>query len=207
VGGNGTNGNGRHPPEPRDEPALQQWVPGPGWQRRPHPVPRRRGDRRRLRLVLAGTGAILLLVAWSLAFTNGVRSVEPTIEDEDFVADAEDLCTEVRDRLADAAADRRDRELSPAERADAVDATVDALADMARDLRDISPPGEDGEEVAAWLAEWGQVLESGRRTADALRREDDDAAEQAARDGQDPARAVNAFAGANGLPACGTTPA
>jgi hypothetical protein len=146
-------------------------------------------------------------VAWSLAFTNGVRSVEPTIEDEDFVADAEDLCTDVRDRLADAAAARRDRELSPAERADAVDATVDALADMVRDLREISPAGEDGEEVAVWLSDWEQVLESGRRTADALRREDDDAAEQAARDGQDPARAVNAFAGANGLPACGTTPA
>jgi hypothetical protein len=157
--------------------------------------------------VLAGTGAALLLVAWSLAFTNGVRSVEPTIEDEDFVADAEDLCTDVRDRLADAAAARRDRELSPAERADAVDATVDALADMVRDLGEISPAGEDGEEVAVWLSDWEQVLESGRRTADALRREDDDAAEQAARDGQDPARAVNAFAGANGLPACGTTPA
>jgi hypothetical protein len=78
---------------------------------------------------------------------------------------------------------------------------------MVRDLGEISPAGEDGEEVAVWLSDWEQVLESGRRTADALRREDDDAAEQAARDGQDPARAVNAFAGANGLPACGTTPA
>ena len=157
--------------------------------------------------MLAGTGAFLLLVAWSLAFTNGVRSVEPTIDDEDFVADGEALCADVRDRLAEAAEARRQRDLSAAERADAVDATVDALAAMARDLRDIAPAGEDGEEVAAWLADWREVLQSGRRTADALRREDDDAARQAALDGQDPARAVNAFAGANGMPACGTTPA
>jgi len=209
VGSNGSggNGNGHHPPEPGDEPALERWVPGPGWQRRTAPVRRRRWDRRRLRLVLAGTGAVLLLVAWSLAFTNGVRSVEPTIDDDDFVADAERLCADVRDRLSAAAAARRDRELSAAERADAVDATVDALAVMLRDLREISPSGEDGEDVTAWLADWQRVLDSGRRTADALRREDDDAAQQAALDGQDPARAVNTFAGANGLPACGTTPA
>ena len=157
--------------------------------------------------MLAGSGAALLLVAWSLAFTNGVRSVEPTIDDEDFVADAEDLCADVRDRLADAAEARRDLDLSPTERADAVDATVDALAAMVRDLRDMQPPGADGEEVAEWLADWERVLDTGRRTAEALRRDDENDARDAALAGQDPARAVNAFAGANGLPACGTTPA
>jgi hypothetical protein len=202
----GTNGNGHHPPEPGDEPALQQWVPGPGWQRRAAPVRRRRSDRRRLRLVLAGSGAFLLLVAWALAFTNGVRSVEPTIDDDDFVAEAEDVCGAVRQRLADAAEARPDT-LSSADRADAIDATVDTLAAMLRDLRDIQPSGADGEDVAAWLANWQRVLDSGRHTADALRSEDDDALRDAARDGQVPARAVNAFAGANGLPACGTTPA
>jgi hypothetical protein len=206
VGGNGTNGNGRHPPEPGEEPRLEQWVPGPGWQRRTGPAPRRRWDRRRLRLVLAGTGGVLVLVAWLLAFTNGVRSVEPSIDDEEFVADAEDICADVRARLADAAA-ARDDDLSSTERADAVDATVDTLAAMLRDLRDIQPSGEDGEQVAAWLQDWEHVLDSGRRTADALRRDDRDAADDAAREGQDPARAVNAFAGANGLPACGTAPA
>jgi hypothetical protein len=208
VGGNGSNGsNGRHPPEPDDSTPLRQWVPGPGWQRRTRPARRRRWNRRRLRLVLAGAGGVLLLVAWSLAFTNGVRTVQPTIADEDFVADAEELCVAVRDRLADAAQGRSDEELSPAERADAVDATVEELAGMLRHLRDIQPPGADGEEVADWLADWERVLDSGRRTADALRRDDEDGARQAALDGQDPARAVNAFAGANGLPACGTTPA
>jgi len=207
MGGNGTNGNGRHPPEPGDEAPLQQWVPGPGWQRRAAPVRRRRGDRRRLRLVLAGTGGLLLLVAWAMAFTNGVRSVEPTIDDEEFVAEAEDICERVRDRLGDAAEARRDADLTSEQRAAAVEATVETLDGMLRDLRDIRPPGGDGEEVAAWLADWERVLDSGRRTATALRRDDQEAAEQAARDGQDPARAVNAFAGANGLPACGTTPA
>jgi hypothetical protein len=208
VGGSGGNGsNGRRPPDPDDSTPLQQWVPGPGWQRRTPPAPRRGWNRRRLRLVLAGTGGVLLLVAWSLAFTNGIRTVDPTIDDDDFVADAEELCLAVRERLADAADARRDEELSSAERADAVDATVDELGRMLRDLRDIQPSGGDGEEVADWLADWGRVLDSGRRTADALRRDDEDAARQAALDGQEPARAVNAFAAANGLPACGTTPA
>ena len=206
MGANGSNGNGRHPPEPEDDPPLRQWVPGPGWQRRTVPAAGRRWDRRRLRLVLAGTGGLLLIVAWLLAFTNGIRSVEPSIEDDDFVAGAEDICLDARNRLADAAAARAD-DLSPAQRADAVDATVDTLTAMLRDLRDIQPPGEDGEEVATWLESWQRVLDSGRRTADALRRDDTDAADAAARAGQDPARAVNAFAGANGLPACGTAPA
>jgi hypothetical protein len=171
------------------------------------PVRRRRWSRRRVRLVLAGTGGVLLLLAWTLAFTNGVRTVEPTIDDEDFVAEAGDVCVAVRERLADAAEARVDDELDGAERADAIDATVDALTAMLRDLRDIRPSGADGEEVAAWLAEWERVLDSGRRTADALRGEDDDAAAQAAQEGQVPARAVNSFAAANGLRACGTAPA
>lgn len=205
MGGNGTNGNGHHPPEPPEDVPLQRWVPGPGWQRRRVPVPRRRWSRRRLRLVLAGSGVVLLLVAWSLAFTNGVRSIEPTIDDEDFVAEAEQLCSDVRAQLGDAAEARGD-DLSPADQGAAVDDTVDALAAMVRDLRDIRPPGEDGEEVTTWLAAWERVLDSGRRTADALRTDDREAAREAALAGQDPAREVNAFAGANGLPACGTTP-
>ena len=205
MGANGSNGsNGSSPPEPGDGPSLEAWVPGPGWQRRASPVRRRRRwARRRLRLVLAASGGVLLLVAWSLAFTSGVRSVEPTVDDEDFLAEAEDLCTSVRDRLAEAAAEREE-ELTPAEQAAALRATVDALAAMVRDLRDIQPPGADGEEVAAWLADWERVLDTGRRIAEALRRDDREAAAAADRAGQGPARAVNAFAGANGLPACGT---
>jgi hypothetical protein len=156
--------------------------------------------------VLAGSGAALLVVAWAIAFTSGVRSVEPTVDDEDFLADAEAVCEDTRDVLTEAARARGDDELSPEEQADAVDATVETLASMVRDLRDLRPPGAEGEEVDDWLAEWERVLESGRRTADALRRDDRDGAEEAALAGQDPARAVNAFAGANGVPACGTTP-
>ena len=102
----GTNGsNGSSPPEPGEGPSLEAWVPGPGWQRRATPAGRRRRwSRRRLRLVLAGSGGFLLLVAWSIAFTSGVRSVEPTVEDEDFLAEAEDLCESVRERLAAVAA-------------------------------------------------------------------------------------------------------
>jgi hypothetical protein len=203
VGTNGRNGDRPHDDEP---PALQAWVPGPGWQRRGAPLRRRRSDRRRWRLVLAGSGAALLLVAWGIAFTSGVRSVEPTVDDEDFLTDAEAVCEAARDRLTEAARARGDDELAPEEQATAVDATVDTLASMIHDLRDLRPAGADGEEVDAWLDDWERVLDSGRRTAEALRRDDRDAAEDAAVAGQDPARAVNAFAGANGLPACGTTP-
>jgi hypothetical protein len=203
VGTNGRNGDRPHDDE---QPALQAWVPGPGWQRRDVPGGRRRWDRRRWRLVLAGSGAALLLLAWGIAFTSGVRSVEPTVEDEDFLADAEALCEAARSRLTEAARARGDDELAPDEQATAVDATVDTLASMVRDLRDLRPAGADGEEVDAWLDDWERVLDSGRRTADALRRDDRDAAEDAAVAGQEPARAVNAFAGANGVPACGTTP-
>ncbi len=208
MGSNGSNGsNGSTPHEPGDQPPLEQWVPGPGWQRRSAPVPRRRWDRRRLRLVLAGSGAGLLVLAWVIAFTSGVRSVEATIEDEDFLADAADVCADVRAELADAADARSDEELGPAEQGTAVEETVEALSGMLRDLRDLRPAGADGVVVDAWLDAWEEVLASGRRTADALRREDREAAEDAALQGQEPARAVNAFAAANGVPACGTSPA
>jgi hypothetical protein len=146
------------------------------------------------------------VVAWAIAFTSGVRSVEPTVDDEEFLADAEAVCERARDVLTDAAQARGDDELSPEEQAAAVDATVETLSSMVRDLRDLQPAGAEGAEVGAWLEDWQRVLDSGRRTAEALRRDDRDAAEEAALAGQDPARAVNAFAGANGLPACGTTP-
>lgn len=207
MGANGSNGsNGSHRPEPGDETPLERWVPGPGWQRRAAPVRRHRWSRRRWRLVLAGAGGSLLLVAWSLAFTSGVRSVEPTLEDEDFVAEAEELCESVRDRLAEVARERDD-DLSLAQQGSAVGATVEALDAMVRDLRDLRPSGADGEEVDAWLADWERVLDAGRRIADALRREDQEAAAAADRGSQAPARSVSAFAGANGMPACGTTPA
>jgi hypothetical protein len=63
--------------------------------------------------VLFASGGALLLVAWLLAFTNGISSVEPSIDDDDFVAEAEDLCADVRSRLAGAAA-------APAEQTDKI---------------------------------------------------------------------------------------
>src|SRR5215218_8592235 len=105
MGANGSNG---HQPVPEDaEPPLEAWVPGPGWQRRAAPPGRPRLDRRRLRLVLAGAGGALLLVVWTLAFTSGVRSVQPTVDDDEFLADAGDVCDRMRDRLAAEAAGRR----------------------------------------------------------------------------------------------------
>lgn len=214
----GTNGDGAHPPEPDEDPfagGIERWVPGPGWRRREGaPASFRafadarsaeaRRRRRRLRLVFGTTGVVLLVLAWSMAFSSGVSTVEQTVGDEAFLAAARDVCDPVRDRLADAAEARRSRDLDDGERAEALDGVVGELDDMVDELAELEPDLEDRAEVEDWLAQWGGVLASGRRTADALADGDRDAAALAARAGQDPARAVNAFAGANGIPACGT---
>lgn len=214
----GSNGNGAHPPEPEDDTfaaGLERWVPGPGWQRR-EGAPASFGEladtraaaarrrRRRLRLAFGSSGLALLLVAWSLAFSSGVRSGEPTVGDEAFVADARAVCERVRDRLADAADARRTEDLDDEERAEALEAVVAELDGMVDELAELDPDPEDRAEVEGWLAQWDAVLASGRRTADALAEGDRDAAALAARAGQDPAQGVNAFAGANAIPACGT---
>ena len=208
----GSNGNGAHPPEPGEEQApggLERWVPGPGWQRRAGgPLAgRRRQQRRRLRLVFAVAGAGLLLLAWSMAFSSGVRSVEPTVGDEAFVEEARDLCGPVRERIDAAAEAHQVGDFDDdSERAEAIEGLVAELEDLVDGLADLRPDAEDVEDVDGWLAQWDVVLDSGRRTADALADGDRSRADAASRDSRDAARAVNRFAAANGLPACGVPP-
>jgi hypothetical protein len=146
---------------------------------------------------------VCLVGAWSVAFSESVPSVEPTIGDEGFVQAANDVCRPVQERLADGAARRRG-DGSDEARAAAVSEVVSALDAMVTDLGTLRPAAADQREVEGWLGAWQGVLESGRATAAALREGDTASVEDAADAGQAPARAVNRFAQANGLRWCAT---
>lgn len=199
----GANGNGVSPPDPGgdDHPGLLPgWVPGPGWRRREPPRSARGGQRRRLRNALllgAGLSTALALVA---AFSSSVSSVTPTITDDGFASAASTLCAPVARQLAEAAEPQR--EPTDAERAEAIDARVSLLTGMVDGIARLEPAVDDRPAVEAWLGDWRAVLRSGRDTASARRLGDDDAAAEASRFGQAPAAGVDAFALANGMPAC-----
>lgn len=137
-----------------------------------------------------------------LAFTASAPTVRPTISDERFVADANAVCRPFQDRLASTSTIGQDA--SDGDRSGAIEAVVAELERMVGVLATLELEVDDRAEVEAWLADWDAVLTSGRRTADALAAGDRDAADRAADAGQRPARAVNAFASANGLGACAT---
>ena len=153
--------------------------------------------------MLGALGVACLLGAWSVAFSESVPSIEPTIADERFVRAANDVCRPVQERLVDRAGGSND-EASDPERAAAVSEVVSALDAMVADLGALRPAAADQGEVERWLGAWRGVLESGRATAAALREGDGESVEDAADAGQAPARAVNRFAQANGLRWCAT---
>ncbi|MGH9183771.1 MAG: hypothetical protein ACRDZ9_08225 [Acidimicrobiales bacterium] len=205
MGSNGSrpvDGDGRRPPEPGADTEgvgsdLRPWAAGAG--RHGQRTAGRR--RRRTRLALLVGGAVTV-VAWLVGFSASLSRVAPTIDDEEYVQEANDVCAQVARRLAGTVPPPADR--APGERARLIEETVAALEAMVDRLVTLRPATSDAEAVDRWLSAWDQVLDSGRRTAAALRVGDARAAEAASDRGTEPARQVNAFAGVNGITACTT---
>lgn len=157
------------------------------------------------RLVLAV--AIAAMVAmWAyilyLAIGPGRQAPIDRLEDPAFAAAAQERCSAALDQVAllpDAA-----ESPSPEARAGVIEeanAIFDAMLD---DLLLLAPQGEEGEMVAAWVADWRTYLGDRQAYADALRSDPTASFLVSAKDNEQVTEFIDGFAADNQMPACGT---
>ncbi len=163
------------------------------------PARRRRLTRGVLVVVVTAMVAMWGYVVY-LAFGPGRQDPPDRLDDPAFATAAEARCDEALDAVA--ALPRASEVRTPAERADVVEDANQAFAAMLVDLEALTPGGEDGRIVRAWLADWRTYLADREAYADAVRDDPDAQLYVSARDSQQVTEYVEAFAADNHMPAC-----
>lgn len=169
----------------------------------PEPHARRRWSPGRV----AATGVVVLLLAmWGyvlyLAFGPGRQPPPDRLDDTTFAVAAQAVC---RDALDDVAELPRAVETpDPVERAAVVEAANDRFARMLDDLAVLTPAGEDGAVVTAWLADWAVYLGDRSAYAEALRTDPDARLLVTPKQNEQVTEFIDAFAKDNRMPSCGT---
>lgn len=169
----------------RDEQQRRRWTPG--------------------RIVI--TAIVVALVAmWGyvlyLALGPGRQDPPDRLDDPAFASAAQDRCSaalDVIDDLPDAV-----QATDPADRAAVVEEANQELAAMLDDLAELTPVGEDGELVTAWLADWRTFLEDREAYVHALATDPEARLLVSAKDNEQITEFIDAFAADNRMPACGT---
>ncbi len=125
------------------------------------------------------------------------------LQDRDWVAQAEQLCSQARTELARLPQARDARNLT--DRANQIDAATEVLAQMKAALVALAPQGEDGAVLALWFQTWDSYLADRQTHADALRQGEDRqfrvTADPQRGDGVD--ALLDAFANRNRMASCG----
>ena len=92
----------------------------------------------------------------------------------------------------------------PVKRAAVVEAANDRFARMLDDLAVLTPAGEDGAVVTAWLADWAVYLGDRSAYAEALRTDPDARLLVTPKQNEQVTEFIDAFAKDNRMPSCGT---
>lgn len=156
---------------------------------------------------IAATVAVAAMVAmWGyvlyLAFGPGRQPPPDRLDDPAFAREAELVCAAALDDVA--VLPRASQAGSARERAQIVDRANDRFAEMLDELQPLTPAGEDGEIVSAWLADWRTYLGDREAYAEALRSDPDARLFVTAKDRDQITEFIDAFAADNRMPACGT---
>src|SRR5688572_5440436 len=137
-----------------------------------------------------------------LAFGPGRQSSPDELADPTFGRQAQARCEAAHEDLADLPVAIEAG--TAAERADIVDEANARFATMLDEIEPLAPEGEDGEIVAAWIADWRTYLEDRAAYADALRTDPDAQLFVTARDREQVTEYIDAFAADNHMAACAT---
>ncbi len=199
----GANGSSSTPPE--GAPSNREWrttrVPsragthGPG---RPPPPPHRWA------LIAA---AVLFVVLFGVVFTRGLNSgpkLPPrTVEDQEFVRQANAACART---LPDLRRDRARRRTGDERKEEALAGTVERttveLERLSGEVRDLPVSTDDRVEVSRWLDDWDAYVATGRRFADSLRRRDNKSYAAISAESTELSERIFAFSKANGISEC-----
>lgn len=151
-------------------------------------------------MLRAAVIAVPLLVWWSLAGRDtGVR-VARTVDDESFIAAANDACRQVVPKVREA----RDRLERPEEDEliASVEESADAFAELVKQLRAIDVDAADRADVSSWLDDFDRYVALGGQYADALRSQDQERIQEVSERSDTVGRELHAFAVANDLDEC-----
>ena len=156
---------------------------------------------------MAATVAVLAMLAmWGyvlyLAFGPGRQPPPDRLDDPTFGREAEEVCSAALDDVA--ALPRAVQAESAAERAEIVHQANTRFSRMLDDLEPLTPGGEDGELVGAWLSDWRTYLGDREDYADALEVDPEARLFVTAKDREQITEFIDAFAADNRMPACGT---
>ena len=130
----------------------------------------------------------------------GAGDAAPSISDREFSSAADDLCSERLPPLRADISDDAPRE--PAEVAPTVAARAESLDALVGELRQLPIRSAARPEVDAWLADWDDYIDVGRRYSEALKQGDPQGYSSVAEEGEVPQARISAFARANGLTSC-----
>jgi len=156
--------------------------------------------------VLAITTVVLLVAMWGyvlyLAFGPGRQPPPDRLSDPTFATDAQAIC-----EAAHADVDQLPRAIEATdadERADVVAEANARFTAMVDDLEAITPPGEDGQIVTEWLADWRTYLGDRADYVEALRRDPDTQLVVTAKDREQITEYIDAFSADNKMITCAT---
>jgi len=156
--------------------------------------------------VLVVVIVVAMVAMWGyvlyLAVGPGRQPPPDRLADPAFAQQAQAVC---EGALADVA------ELPPAVQADTATERAGIVADanarfaaMIDEIEPLAPAGDDGEIVAAWVADWRTYLDDRGAYADALRSDRGARLYVTAKDREQVTEYIDAFAADNHMPACGT---
>ena len=151
-------------------------------------------------------GVLLMVSMWVyvlyLAIGPGRQPSPDRLDDPTFATTAQDRCDAANDEV---------RQLPTASQARSADDRADVLvqanaiyAVMLEDLARLAPPGEPGEVVSEWLADWTIYLGDREDFAARLRADDDARLLVSPKEGDQITEFIDAFAKDNRMTACGT---
>ena len=175
-------------------------------------VPSRRGGgptgraappSRRWVLIAAGLFVVLFGVVFARGLNSGPKLPPRTVEDQEFVRQANAACARSLPGLREDRSRRRTgddgKEAALAQTVDRAAAELDRLS---AEVRALPVSADDREDVSRWLDDWGAYVATGRRFADALRRSDNKSYAAISADSTELSERIFAFSKANGISEC-----
>jgi hypothetical protein len=155
--------------------------------------------------LVAASVVVLGVPLLTLRMGNDAPDLPPrTVEDQEFVREANDTCRRVLVPLREERPQRDgDRQLrNEAALASRIDRTADGLSQLTAELRRLPLAVDDQADVNRWLDDWDGYAAVGHRYAEALRRQDEDSYRSITDEGTELGKRVWAFARANGMADC-----
>ena len=149
---------------------------------------------------------IAMLAMWGyvlyLAFGPGRQPPPDRLDDPTFGPAGQAVCEAAHDDVS--LLPPAIEATSARERADIIDEANTRFSAMVSDLERLAPEGEEGDVVAAWIADWRTYLDDRSTYAAELRTDPDAAMFVTARDTQQVTEYIDGFAADNRMPACAT---